>query len=213
MTTRRDFIKWSAVGGAGLVAGRGLWTGAARAATSPIPAVSARGGPVASGLTPYLDPMPVLVDYAVDATGGGTVRLSTALISRKVHRQLPATTLFGYLHSGGPGAGDTGASYLGPPIVAMSGTAVKVRYANGLAPDDFLRVFTNDGASYLQFAPFPEVRTMTHLHGGFVAGDDDGNPFAQPDAFRPGATQPVTYRTSSRPPCCGITTTTWGTRG
>ena len=82
MTTRRDFIKWSAVGGAGLVAGRGLWNGAARAATSPIPAVSARGGPVASGLSPYLDPMPVLVDYAVDATGGGTVRLSTALISR-----------------------------------------------------------------------------------------------------------------------------------
>ena len=193
MTTRRDFIKWSAVGGAGLVAGRGLWTGAARAAASPIPAVSARGGPVASGLTPYLDPMPVLADYAVDATGGGTVRLSAALISRKVHRQLPATTLFGYLHSGGPGAGDTGASYLGPPIVATSGTAVKVRYANGLAPDDFLRVFTNGGASYRQFAPFPEVRTMTHLHGGFVAGDDDGNPFAQPDAFRSGATQPVTY--------------------
>ena len=70
---------------------------------------------------------------------------------------------------------------------------MKVRYANGLAPDDFLRVFTNGGASYLQFAPFPEVRTMTHLHGGFVAGDDDGNPFAQPDAFRSGATQSVTY--------------------
>jgi len=193
MTTRRDFIKWSAVGGAGLVAGRGLWDGAARAATSPVLAVSARGGPVASGLTPFLDPMPVLADYAVDATGGGTVRLSTALISRKVHRQLPATTLFGYLHPGGPGAGETGASYLGPPIVARSGTAVKVRYANGLAPDDFLRVFTNGGASYLQFPPFPEVRTMTHLHGGFVAADDDGNPFAQPDAFRSGATQSVTY--------------------
>ena len=54
-------------------------------------------------------------------------------------------------------------------------------------------MFSNGGASYLQFAPFPEVRTMTHLHGGFVAGDDDGNPFAQPDAFRSGATQPVTY--------------------
>ena len=193
MTTRREFIKWTAAGGAGLAAGRGLWDGAARAATSRIPAVSARGASVASGLTPYLDPMPVLADYAVDATGGGTVRLTTALISRKVHRQLPATTLFGYLHTGGPGAGDTAASYLGPTIVAKSGTAVKVRYANGLAPDDFLRVFTNGGAGYLQFAPFPEVRTMTHLHGGFVAADDDGNPFAQPDAFRSGATQSVTY--------------------
>jgi spore coat protein A, manganese oxidase len=193
MATRRDFIKWTAVGGAGLVAGRGLGNGAVRRATSQISAVSAPGASVASGLTPYLDPMPVLVDYAVDATGGGTVQLNTALISRKVHPHLPATTLFGYLHSGGPGAGDTEAPYLGPPIVAKSGTAVKVRYTNGLAPDDFLRVFTNGGASYLQFAPFPEVRTMTHLHGGFVAADDDGNPFAQPDAFRHGEIQSVTY--------------------
>ena len=43
--------------------------------------------------------------------------------------------------------------------MAKSGTAVKVRYTNGLALHDFLAVFTNDGASYLQFAPFPEVRT------------------------------------------------------
>ena len=175
------------------MAGRGLLSEAARAATSRAPAVSARVASVASGLTPYLDPMPVLVDNAIDATGGGTVKLTTGLISRKVHSQLPPTTLFGYLHSGGPGAGDTRASYLGPAIVAKSGTAVNVRYANGLAPDDFLRVFTNGGASYLQFPPFPEVRILTHLHGGFVAGEDDGNPFAQPDAFRSGETQSVTY--------------------
>ena len=70
---------------------------------------------------------------------------------------------------------------------------MNVRYANGLATDDFLRVFTNGGASYLQFPPFPEVRILTHLHGGFVEGEDDGNPFAQPDAFRSGETQSVTY--------------------
>ena len=196
MTTRREFIKWTAVGGAGLVAGPGLLSGRARAATSRAPAVSAREASVASvasSLTPYLDPMPTLVDNAVDATGGGMVKLTTALISRKVHSQLPATTLFGYLRPGGPGAGDTAASYLGPAIVAKSGTAVKVRYTDGLAPNDFLKVFTNDGASYLQFPLFPEVRILTHLHGGHVAGHDDGNPFAQPDAFRSGKTQSVTY--------------------
>lgn len=187
MQTRREFLKRTAAGGTGLVIGGALQSGRARAALTP-PASS-----VASSLTPYLDPMPVLVDNAIDAVGGGTVKLTTALISRKVHRQLPPTTLFGYLHPGGPGAGDAAASYLGPTIVANSGTAVKVRYTNGLAPDDFLRVFTNAGASYLQFAPFPEVRIMTHLHGGFVASHDDGNPFAQPDAFRSGETQPVTY--------------------
>jgi len=192
MTTRREFLKWTAAGGAGLVAGRGLLNGAARAATFRAPAVSAQTS-VASSLTPYLDPMPLLVDNAVDATGGGTVNFTTALISRKVHSQLPATTLFGYLRSGGPGAGATGASYLGPAIVAKSGTAVTVQYTNGLGPRDYLKVFTNGGSSYLQFAPFPQVRTMTHLHGGFVAAADDGNPFANPGAFPPGSTQSVTY--------------------
>jgi spore coat protein A len=187
MTTRREFLKWTAASGAGLAVGRGLFTGQARAASV------APTAPAAAGLTPYLDPMPILVDNAVDATGGGTVNFTTALISRKVHSQLPATTLFGYLRSGGPGAGDTAASYLGPAIVAKTGTAVKVNYTNGLAPNDFLKVFTNGGASYLQFAPFPEVRILTHLHGGLVAGTDDGNPFAQPDAFPNGTTQSVTY--------------------
>src|SRR6516162_4346133 len=183
MATRREFIKWTAASRVGLaVAGRGLLDGRALAATS-----------VAASLTPYLDPMPLLVDNAIDATGGGTVSLTTALISRKLHSQLPATTLFGYLRSGGPGAGDTGASYLGPAIVAKSGTAVNVNYTNNLAPNDFLKVFTNGGASYLQFPPFPEVRILTHLHGGLVAGNHDGNPFAQPDAFKSGDTQSVTY--------------------
>jgi spore coat protein A, manganese oxidase len=188
MTTRREFLKWTAASGAGLAVGPGLLTGRARAA-SVAPTAS-----VASSLTPYLDPMPILVDNAVDATGGGTVSLTTALISRQVHRQLPnPTTLFGYLRSGGPGAGDTAASYLGPAIVAKTGTAVKVNYTNGLGPRDYLKVFTNNGASYLQFAPFPQVRILTHLHGGFVAGADDGNPFANPGAFAPGTTQSVTY--------------------
>ena len=189
MATRRDFIKWGAASGAGMAAGGVLLTGRARAAASQAPATSE----VASVLTPYQDPMPRLVDNAINASRGGRFRLSTALISRKVHRDLPPTTLFGYLHPGGPGPGDIDASYLGPAILARTGTAVRFEYRNELAPDDFLRVFTNDGSSYLQFAPSPEVRVQTHLHGGFVAGDDDGNPFAQPDAFRFGATQRVTY--------------------
>jgi hypothetical protein len=78
MQTRREFIRRTAAGGAGLVVGGALLTGRARAATS-----------VAASLTPYLDPMPTLVDNAVDATGGGTVSLTTAPISRKVHSQLP----------------------------------------------------------------------------------------------------------------------------
>jgi spore coat protein A len=180
MPTRREFIKWTAASGAGLVVG-GLSTGYARAAPT---------GSVARRLTPYLDPMPILADNAIDAAGGATVHLSTSLVTRQVHRQLPVTTLFGY--EGGP---NDGASYLGPVILAQSGTPMTASYTNQLAPDDYLNVFTNKGSSYAQFNPLkpPEVRILTHLHGGLLAGDSDGNPYATPDAFASGQTQRATY--------------------
>ena len=34
---------------------------------------------------------------------------------------------------------------------------------------------------------------MAHLHGGFVAGVDDGNPYRHPDSWRSGSTQTVSY--------------------
>jgi spore coat protein A len=182
MLTRRQLMKRGALGGAGLVASRTLLAGGALGATS-----------VATSLKPYVDSMPPLVDNAIDATGGGKVNLTAALVSRKVHRDLPATTLFGYLRSGGPGTTDPVASYLGPAIVAKTGVPITVNYRNNLASDDYLRVFTNGGSSYLQFPPAPEVRILTHLHGAFVAGIDDGNPYAQPGAFKPGSTQSVSY--------------------
>ncbi len=186
MPTRREFIRWTAASGAGLaVGGTLLNNGRARAASA------ARAASVAGGLTPYLDPMPILADNAIDATAAGaTVNLSTALITRKLHSQLPETTLFGYM--GGP---KDGASYLGPVIVAKSGTQVTASYTNGLAPDDYLKVFANDGSSYTQFNRFtpPEVRILTHLHGGLLTGESDGNPYADPGAFRSGQTQMVRY--------------------
>jgi len=183
MPTRREFIGWTAATGAGLVVGGGLSTGRARAAPA---------GSVAGGLTPYLDRMPILADNAIDATGeGATVSLSTALITSQVHSQLPPTTLFGYL--GGP---NDGTSYLGPVILAKSGTLVTASYTNNLAPEDYKKVFTNPlGSSYEQFNRFtpPQVRILTHLHGGLLTGDSDGNPYANPGAFRSGQTQTVRY--------------------
>ena len=117
------------------MAGRGLLDGAARAAPMA-PTAS-----VASTLTPYLDPMPILVDNLIDARGGGMVDISTSLITRKLHSQLKPTTLFGYLWAGGPAAGTLDASFLGPVVLANSGTQVTVNYHNGLAADAYLAVF------------------------------------------------------------------------
>jgi spore coat protein A, manganese oxidase len=185
MPTRREFIQWTAATGAGLVVGGGLLNGRAGAASA------VRAASVAGGLTPYLDPMPILADNAIDATGGGPVSLTTALITSQVHSQLPPTTLFGYV--GGP---HDGASYLGPVILAQSGTPVSASYTNNLAPDDYLKVFTNHGSSYTQFNPIkptPEVRILTHLHGGLLTGDSDGNPYENPGAFASGQKQTATY--------------------
>jgi FtsP/CotA-like multicopper oxidase with cupredoxin domain len=185
MATRREFIKWTAASGAALAAGGGLLNeraGAARAA----PAASA-----APTLTPYMDPMPILVDNLIDARGGGTVDISTSLITRKLHSQLNPTTLFGYLWAGGPTAGKLDASYLGPVIVAKSGTPVTVNYHNGLAADAYLSVFKG-GSSYTQFNA-NGTRILTHLHGAIDSGDNDGNPFATPGAYGPGAMQTAMY--------------------
>jgi spore coat protein A len=185
MQTRRQFMKSAALTGAGLVVGR-AFVGSSRALAAPV------GTPA---LTPYLDQMPTLLDNLIDATGGLPVNLTTELISRKLHSQLPPTTLFGYLRQGGPGASDTGASYLGPVIVAKYKVPVVAKYTNNLASNAYLSVFTNSGSSYAQFNSFrpAETRILTHLHGAIDSGDSDGNPFATPGAYPSGMTQTATY--------------------
>jgi spore coat protein A, manganese oxidase len=185
MQTRRQFMKSAALTGAGLMVGR-AFVGSSRALAAPV------GTPA---LTPYLDQMPTLLDNLIDATGGLPVNLTTELISRKLHSQLPPTTLFGYLRQGGPGAGDTGASYLGPVIVAKYEVPVVANYTNNLASNAYLSVFTNNGSSYAQFNPFrpAQIRILTHLHGAIDSGDSDGNPFATPAAYPSGMTQTATY--------------------
>jgi spore coat protein A len=187
MLTRRELIQRGVAGGAGLMFGEALLRASALAARS-----------VANGLTPYLDPMPLLVDNAIDATTtpSATYDLTAALVTRKVHRQLPAAQFFGYLRSGGPGVDDPFASYLGPAFVAKAAVPFSVNYHNGLAAEDFLSVFRTPGApgsSYLQFPPHPEARILTHLHGANVAGADDGNPYADFDAIPPGQGQTALY--------------------
>ncbi len=192
MLTRRELMKRGAAGAAGLVTA-GMFDRLGAFAASP----------VAKRLTPYMDRMPTLLDNVIDASGarGATYDLTVALVRRKVHRQLPAAQLFGFLRGGGPGISDPVASYLAPTFVAKQNIGFNVRYHNKLAPGDYLKVFKTPGASgssYLQFAPHPEVRILTHLHGGFVAGKDDGNPYQDFDAVPSGEVQSVTYPNEDR---------------
>jgi spore coat protein A len=112
-------------------------------------------------------------------------------ISRQLHPNLPATPLWAYDDGSGL-AGQAGS--FGMAVVAQSGTPVTMSFTNRLP------------ATYPTWIPVDtrltplgnEVRVMTHLHGGFVAGASDGNPAVTPSGFGLNQTQNVFY--SNQPP-------------
>ena len=84
-------------------------------------------------------------------------------------------------------------------IAGQSGTPIDVSYTSHLPETypDWIPVDT-------RLTPLGnEVRTMAHLHGGFVAADSDGNPAVTPDGFGHGQTQHVHY-TNAAPRNAGL---------
>jgi FtsP/CotA-like multicopper oxidase with cupredoxin domain len=175
MLTRRQLLQRGAAGAGG--------------AMLPLPGLL-RAGPasaapsVATGLAKFRDPLPLLTDNAIDARGGGTVRLTAKAFSQQLHSQLPSTPLFGYARSA-----DGAAAYPGPALLVSQDVPVRVAYTNALPEDP--PAWLNPGATlageggYDEFAAVKaggrgKVRMLTHLHGGLVLGRDDGNPAAGP---------------------------------
>ena len=146
--------------------------------------VSARSGK----LTKYTQPVPLPGDGIVVATPSGPNRYAFTQreIARQLHPHLPPTPLWAYDDGSGL-AGQSGS--FGMAVVAKTGTPLEVAYTHDLPEiyPDWLPVDT-------RLTPLGnEVRLMTHLHGGFVAADSDGNPAETPDGFGPGETQSVFY--------------------
>src|SRR6187200_3691729 len=79
-------------------------------------------------------------------------------------------------------------------VIASSGTPLTVHFTHDLP------------ATYPAWIPVDprltplgdQVRVMTHLHGGFVAADSDGNPAVTPNGFGFGETQYVHYTNQLR---------------
>src|SRR4029453_17215533 len=112
--------------------------------------------------------------------GNNQVGFPQKQIMRQLHPDLPPTPFFAYDDGSGL-AGQAGS--FGMAVVAHSGTALDVSFTNAL-PMTFPSLIPVDtGLSPLG----NQVRTMTHLHGGFVAGGSDGNPAITPDGFGLGA--------------------------
>ena len=186
-TTRRRFLQYGMAGGAALVlpaaAGRSLASaGTSRAAARPGSAAAA------SQLRKFVEPLPVPGAGIVVATPSGRDRYSFTQreIRRQLHPDLPPTPLFAYDDGSGL-AGQAGS--FGMALVAQSGTPVHVSYTHRLPETypDWIPVDT-------RLTPLGrQLRAMTHLHGGFVAADSDGNPTVTPDGYGAGQTQHALY--------------------
>jgi spore coat protein A, manganese oxidase len=157
---------------------------AVRWAPSASAATAVRSGRLAK----YVQPLPVPGAGIVIATPSGpnAFWFNQTQISRQLHPALPPTPLWAYDDGSGL-AGQDGS--FGMAVVAQSGTPLTVRYTHALP------------ATYPAWIPVDtrltplgnEVRLMTHLHGGFVAAESDGNPAVTPYGFGPGQTQTVFY--------------------
>src|SRR6266702_1588109 len=177
--TRRSFLKY----GVGASAALALpWT--------VRQALAAR--PARSMLTKYIQPLPVPGAGIVVATPSGANQYSftQTQIARQLHPQLPPTPLWAYDDGSGL-AGQAGS--FGMAVVARTGTPVRASFTNNLPAVYPARIPVDTRLTPLG----NQVRVMTHLHGGFVAADSDGNPAVTPDGFGPGQTQTVLYPNQS----------------
>jgi spore coat protein A, manganese oxidase len=173
--SRRKFLQYGVGVGAGIAARNLL--------RLPVAGASAGGK-----LTKYVQPVPLPGNGIVVATPSGANQYSFRQIeiARKLHPDLPPTPLWAY--DDGSGLGGQAGSF-GMAVVAQSGTALHVSYENRL-PETYPSWIPVDS----RLTPLGnEVRLMTHLHGGFVAADSDGNPAVTPNGFGQGATQTVYY--------------------
>jgi spore coat protein A, manganese oxidase len=176
--TRRRFLQYGAAGGAALFL--------------PWPRVHAATS-VAGRLTKYAQPVPLPGSGMVVATPSGPNAYTFAQveIERQLHPFLPPTPLWAY--DDGSGLGGQAGS-LGMAVVAQTGTPLQVSFTNHL-PQEYPSWIPVD----TRLTPLgSEVRAMTHLHGGFVAGDSDGNPAVTPNGFGHNETQTVYY--TNQPP-------------
>jgi spore coat protein A len=140
-------------------------------------------------LAKYVDPLPrpgagiVVASMARQANSYSLVQRE---IKRQLHRDLPETPVWAY--DDGSGLDGQWGSF-GMMVVAQSGTPLTMQFKNQLP------------ATYPAWLPVDtrltplsnQVRVMSHLHGGFVAGNSDGNPALTQRGFGLGDTQTVQY--------------------
>ena len=158
-----------------------LKAGAVSAAGAALPVSIFKATNSRAALQPYSTPLPILPKAR--PTGPNQFTLTARQGNVVFHPSLGNTKVYGYDDGSGRGVHTPG--YV---IEATKGTPTTVNWVNNL-PGRHL--FDSTVPDYM-YAGAP-VRMNTHLHGGYVAGTNDGNPYATPGEFVPGQTQRAVY--------------------
>jgi spore coat protein A len=148
------------------------------------PALAFAGGKLAK----FAQRLPVPGNGIVVArpTAANTYTFHQREISRQLHPHLPPTPVWAYDDGSGL-AGQAGS--FGLAVLATTGTPVTAHFINGL-PATYPSWIPVDP----RLSPFGnQIRLLTHLHGGFIAGESDGNPAVTPHGFGRGEAQTVHY--------------------
>jgi spore coat protein A, manganese oxidase len=157
---RREWLQGALYGGMGLMAPR-LLSARQAAATSAMVMPSAGLKPVA--LSRYVDALPV-PPVLRPLAHGGTLEVQMREFRHQAHRDLPATSMWGY-----------NGMWPGPTLEVRRGQPLEVRWTNALPTRHFLPIdHTIHGAD----DSLPEVRAVVHVHGAQVLPESDGYPEA-----------------------------------
>ncbi len=117
-----------------------------------------------SGTLPkFVDALPIPATIAPVGSVRGVPFFEVTMreFRQKLHRDLRATTLWGY-----------NGMYPGPTFETRRGHPIAVRWRNNLPTKHILQIAPLHGAEL----PTPEVRTVVHVHGLKVLPDSDGYP-------------------------------------
>ncbi len=157
MLSRRRLLHRSLYTAAGLTLKKGV-SALGQAMATPTPVRSA------VKLTPYVDPLPIPPVIRSAGNFDEVIEIEMRQFQRKVHRDLPATILWGY-----------NGTWPGPTIEAQTGHALNINWVSKLPTTHLLPI---DHSIHGAESSLPAVRNVAHLHGACVLPDDDGYPEA-----------------------------------
>ena len=165
MLTRRELLQGGLVAGAGLlIKPRPSITRTRHRRHGAFTRLWAQRAPdpSATPLTPYVDRLSI--PPVVRPAAREVLQIPMLQFKRKLHRDLPPTTLWGYR-----------ATSPGPTIEVRRGTPLDVEWTNRLPTSHFLPI---DNTIHGAEPGTPPARAVVHLHGAKVLPEDDGHPEA-----------------------------------